>query len=100
MPGRPCSRTTWSSPPLRATAAAVALLAEAAAQVGGRAPQTAVHWLTVARTLVQGPTAQEVPLLGPLAGALAGAGRFDDAPPRPARAARDAAGGLARRAPS
>ena len=35
--------------------AAVALLAEAAAQVAGRAPQTAVHWLSVARTLVQGP---------------------------------------------
>ncbi len=62
-------------------AAAVALLAEAAAQVGGRAPQTAVHWLSVARTLVQGPdrAVQEAPLLGPLAGALAGAGRFDDA---------------------
>ena len=62
-------------------AAAVALLAEAAAQVAGRAPQTAVHWLSVARTLVQGPdrAVQEAPLLGPLAGALAGAGRFDDA---------------------
>ncbi len=62
-------------------AAAVALLAEAADQVVGRAPQTAVHWLSVARTLVQGPdrVVQEAPLLGPLAGALAGAGRFDDA---------------------
>ena len=62
-------------------AAAVALLAEAAAQVAGRAPQTAVHWLTVARGLVQGPDRAQLqaPLLGPLAGALAGAGRFDDA---------------------
>jgi DNA-binding CsgD family transcriptional regulator/tetratricopeptide (TPR) repeat protein len=62
-------------------AAAVALLAEAAAQVAGRAPQTAVHWLSVARTLVRGPDRelQDGPLLGPLAGALAGAGRFDDA---------------------
>ncbi|MDA0165227.1 AAA family ATPase, partial [Solirubrobacter ginsenosidimutans] len=62
-------------------AAAVELLASAAAQVAGRAPQTAVHWLTVARTLVQGPdrVAVEAPLLGPLAGALAGSGRFDDA---------------------
>lgn len=57
--------------------AAVALLAEAAAQVAGRAPQTAVHWLTVARTLARGP--QELELLGPLAGALAGSGRFADA---------------------
>lgn len=57
--------------------AAIALLAEAAAQVGGRAPQTAVHWLTVARTLARGE--QEAALLGPLAGALAGAGRFADA---------------------
>jgi ATP/maltotriose-dependent transcriptional regulator MalT len=62
-------------------AAAVAVLAEAAASVAGRAPQTAVHWLTVARGLVQGPdrAQQEAPLLGPLAGALAGSGRFDDA---------------------
>ena len=59
-------------------AAAVALLAEAAATVAGRAPQTAAHWLTVARSLAQGP-AMEGPLLGPLAGALAGSGRFDDA---------------------
>jgi DNA-binding NarL/FixJ family response regulator len=62
-------------------AAAVELLASAAAQVVGRAPSTAVHWLSVARTLVQGPDRArvEAPLLGPLAGALAGSGRFDDA---------------------
>ncbi|MDA0168215.1 AAA family ATPase [Solirubrobacter taibaiensis] len=58
-------------------AAAVAVLAEAAAQVAARMPQTAVHWLTVARTLARGP--QEGELLGPLAQALAGAGRFADA---------------------
>ena len=58
-------------------AAAVAVLAEAAAQVAARMPQTAVHWLTVARTLARGP--QEGALLGPLARALAGAGRFADA---------------------
>ncbi len=58
-------------------AAAVDLLADAAAQVAGRAPQTAVHWLTVARSLARGP--QELALLGPLAGALAGSGRFADA---------------------
>ena len=58
-------------------AAAIELLADAAAQVAGRAPQTAVHWLTVARSLARGP--QEFTLLGPLAGALAGSGRFADA---------------------
>ena len=58
--------------------AAIAVLAEAAAQVAGRAPQTAVHWLTVARTLARGRP-DEGALLGPLAGALAGAGRFADA---------------------
>ncbi len=54
------------------------MLAEAAAQVAGRAPQTAVHWLSVARTLARGRD-EEGALLGPLAGALAGAGRFADA---------------------
>ncbi|WP_270028970.1 ATP-binding protein [Solirubrobacter phytolaccae] len=56
---------------------AVALLAQAAAEVAPRAPQTAVHWLSVARTLARG--ADEGALLGPLAGALAGSGRFADA---------------------
>ena len=61
----------------RGDGAAVAVLVQAAAEVGARAPQTAVHWLTVARSLARGP--QECELLGPLARALAGAGRFADA---------------------
>ena len=62
-------------------------------QVGARAPQTAVHWLTVARSLARGP--QEFELLGPLAGALAGRGPLRRRPPGAARAARAAARGRA-----
>ena len=74
-------------------AAAVAVLAEAAAQVAARMPQTAVHWLTVARTLARGP--QEGALLGPLARRAGGCRPVRRRAPRAARAALPAARGRA-----